>query len=95
MRRSGEEPEYRHSTASRKAEVEMGGAQSSENRWCGIGDPAQVNAALFSPQRGGQTTYNESLGAAGNKRPKTGWMVDFGTSYKRPMSSSGLPIPII
>ncbi|CAH2209517.1 jg17515 [Pararge aegeria aegeria] len=29
----------------------------------------------------------ESLGATGNKRPRT---VDFGTPYKRPMSSSGL-----
>ncbi|CAH2233687.1 jg19343 [Pararge aegeria aegeria] len=51
---------------------------------------AQVNAALVGPQRGGQTTSNESLGAAGNKRPRT---VDFGTLYKRPMSSSGLHSP--
>ncbi|CAH2259291.1 jg10036 [Pararge aegeria aegeria] len=54
---------------------------------CWNGDPAQVNAVLVGPQRGGQTTSNESLGAAGNKRPRT---VDFGTLYKRPMSSSAL-----
>ncbi|CAH2226784.1 jg4675 [Pararge aegeria aegeria] len=51
------------------------------------GDPAQVNAELVDLQRGGQTTSNESLGAAVNKRPRT---VDFGTPYKRLMSSSGL-----
>ncbi|CAH2209462.1 jg27117, partial [Pararge aegeria aegeria] len=39
------------------------------------------------PQRGGQKTLNESLGAAGIKLPRT---LDFGTSYKRPMSSSEL-----
>ncbi|CAH2239886.1 jg4571 [Pararge aegeria aegeria] len=39
------------------------------------------------PQQGGQTTKNESLGAAGDGRPNT---VDLGTLYKRPMSSSGL-----
>ncbi|CAH2219066.1 jg22940, partial [Pararge aegeria aegeria] len=54
---------------------------------CWNGDPAQVNAVLVGPQRVGQTTSNESLGAAENKRPRT---VDFGTPYKRPMSSSGL-----
>ncbi|CAH2242933.1 jg14501 [Pararge aegeria aegeria] len=54
---------------------------------CYNGDPAKVNAALIGPQRGGQTTSNESLGAAGNKRHRT---VDFGTLNKRPMSSSGL-----
>ncbi|CAH2218242.1 jg9833 [Pararge aegeria aegeria] len=53
----------------------------------GMAFTAQVNAALVGPQRGGQTTSNESLGAAGNKRPRT---VDFRTPYKRPMSSSGL-----
>ncbi|CAH2238462.1 jg23933 [Pararge aegeria aegeria] len=58
------------------------GIQSSWN-----GNPALVNAALVDPLRGGQTTSNESLGAAGNMRPRT---VDFGTPYKRPMSSSGL-----
>ncbi|CAH2261528.1 jg20152 [Pararge aegeria aegeria] len=70
----------------------MGGAHSSENRWTlgfqGVGmDPAQVNAVLVGPQRGIQTKSSESLGAAGNKRP---WTVDFGTPYKRPISSSGL-----
>ncbi|CAH2260423.1 jg15530 [Pararge aegeria aegeria] len=34
-------------------------------------DPARVNAALVGPQRGGQKKSNESLGAAGNKRPRT------------------------
>ncbi|CAH2217760.1 jg25465 [Pararge aegeria aegeria] len=38
------------------------------------------------PQRGGQMTSGESLGAAGGKRPRT---VDGGTPLKRPMSSSG------
>ncbi|CAH2242029.1 jg21878 [Pararge aegeria aegeria] len=47
---------YRHSSASCKAEVEIGGAHSSENRWtlgwtlvgprCWDGNPAQVNAVL-------------------------------------------------
>ncbi|CAH2234699.1 jg4685 [Pararge aegeria aegeria] len=54
---------------------------------CWNGDPAQENAALVGPQQDGQTTSNESLGAAGHKRPRN---VDFGTPYKRPMSSSGL-----
>ncbi|CAH2243314.1 jg2814 [Pararge aegeria aegeria] len=40
--------------------------------------------SVGGPQRGGRT--NESLGAAGNKRPGT---VDFEAPYKRPMSSSG------
>ncbi|CAH2237921.1 jg18724 [Pararge aegeria aegeria] len=56
-------------------------------RRCWNGDPAQVNAALVGPQRGGRTSSNESLKAAGNKRPRT---VDFGTLYIRPMSSGGL-----
>ncbi|CAH2231303.1 jg20617 [Pararge aegeria aegeria] len=47
---------------------------------------AQVNAALVGPKRGGQTTSNESLGAAESKRPRN---MNFGTPYKRPMSSSG------
>ncbi|CAH2238058.1 jg9756 [Pararge aegeria aegeria] len=51
------------------------------------GDPAQVNAALVGPKRGGQTTSIKSLGATGNQRPRT---VEVGTSYKRPMSSGGL-----
>ncbi|CAH2269026.1 jg16050 [Pararge aegeria aegeria] len=70
----------------------MGGAHSSEKRWtlgCWNGDPAQVNAVFVGPQRGGQTTSSESLGAAGNKRPRT---VDFGTLYERPMSGSGLQL---
>ncbi|CAH2211249.1 jg26730 [Pararge aegeria aegeria] len=54
---------------------------------CWNGDPARLNAALVGSQRGGQTTSNESLGAAGNKRPRT---VVFRTPNKRPMSSSGL-----
>ncbi|CAH2234140.1 jg23736 [Pararge aegeria aegeria] len=54
---------------------------------CWNGDPELVNAASVGPQRGGLTTSNESLGAAGNKRPRT---VDFGTPYKRPKSSGGL-----
>ncbi|CAH2227376.1 jg300 [Pararge aegeria aegeria] len=54
---------------------------------CWNGDPAQVNAVLVRPQRGGQTTSNEALGAAGNKRPRT---VDFGTLYKRTVPSCGL-----
>ncbi|CAH2207399.1 jg422 [Pararge aegeria aegeria] len=66
-------------------------ARRIDGRWGSIpywnGDSAQVNAALVGPQRGGQTTLNESPGAAGNKRPRT---VDFGTPYKRPMSSSEL-----
>ncbi|CAH2269199.1 jg1722 [Pararge aegeria aegeria] len=33
MRRSVEIQSYRHRSASRKAEVGMGGAHSSENRW--------------------------------------------------------------
>ncbi|CAH2236332.1 jg10714 [Pararge aegeria aegeria] len=77
----------------------MGGAHSLENRWtlgfqgARNGDPAPINAALVGPQRGGQTTSKEPLGAAGNKRPRT---VDFGTPYKRPMSSSGLqPVKVM
>ncbi|CAH2239124.1 jg10409 [Pararge aegeria aegeria] len=67
----------------------MSGANSSECRTsrCWNGDPAQVNAALVGPQKGGQTTSNESLGSEGNKRPRT---VDFVTPYKRTMPSSGL-----
>ncbi|CAH2241624.1 jg3956 [Pararge aegeria aegeria] len=52
-------------------------------------NPTQVNAVLVGPQQGGQTTSNESLGAAGRKRPRT---VYCGTPYKRPMSSSGLQL---
>ncbi|CAH2244340.1 jg25292, partial [Pararge aegeria aegeria] len=42
------------------------------------------NAALVGPQRGGHTTSNESLGAAGNKRPR---IMDFGAHYNRSVSS--------
>ncbi|CAH2269130.1 jg27385 [Pararge aegeria aegeria] len=84
--------------AQRVAKLKWKWAHISENRWtlgfqgvgmanphrCWNGDPAQVNAALFGPQRGGQTTSNEALEAAGNKRPRT---VDFETLYERPMSN--------
>ncbi|CAH2251949.1 jg13826 [Pararge aegeria aegeria] len=43
---------------------------------------------LVGPQRGGQMTSGESLGAAGGERPRT---VHSGTPYLRPMSSSGRP----
>ncbi|CAH2264996.1 jg25126 [Pararge aegeria aegeria] len=42
-------------------------------------DPAPVNVAWVGPQRGGSTTSNESLKAAGNKQPRT---VVFGTPTK-------------
>ncbi|CAH2234027.1 jg5018 [Pararge aegeria aegeria] len=44
---------------------------------------------LELPTDSGQITSSESLGAAGNQRPRT---VDCGTPYKRPMSSSGCPL---
>ncbi|CAH2207689.1 jg25673, partial [Pararge aegeria aegeria] len=53
---------------------------------CWSGNLAPVNAALVDPQPGGDTTSNEPRVAAGYKRLRT---VDFGTPYKRPMSSSG------
>ncbi|CAH2237391.1 jg11247 [Pararge aegeria aegeria] len=53
------------------------------------GDLAPVNAALVAPSRGGRLTSSESEGATGPKRHKT---VVFGTTYKRPMSSSGRPL---
>ncbi|CAH2247269.1 jg15458 [Pararge aegeria aegeria] len=53
---------------------------------CWNGSPELVSAALVDPQRGGQTTLSASQVAAGSKRHRT---VEFGTSYKRPMSSSG------
>ncbi|CAH2267585.1 jg11874 [Pararge aegeria aegeria] len=53
---------------------------------CWSGNPAPVNAALVDSQPGGQTTSNESRGAAGYERPR---IVKFGTAYKRPMSSNG------
>ncbi|CAH2217573.1 jg16807, partial [Pararge aegeria aegeria] len=53
---------------------------------CWNGSPELVSAALVDPQRGGQTTLSASQVAAGSKRLRT---VEFGTPYKRPMSSSG------
>ncbi|CAH2253883.1 jg22190 [Pararge aegeria aegeria] len=50
------------------------------------GNPAPVNTALGDPKPGRQTTSSESRGAAGYKRSK---IVEFGTPYKRPISSSG------
>ncbi|CAH2269419.1 jg16445 [Pararge aegeria aegeria] len=48
--------------------------------------PRTGKLSVGQPQRGGQMTSGESLGAAGGKRPRT---VFYGTPYKRPMSSSG------
>ncbi|CAH2263648.1 jg10929 [Pararge aegeria aegeria] len=60
---------------------------------CWNGSPAHavvskqvVNAALIDPRRGGRTTLSASQIAAEFKGHKT---VEFGTSYERPMSSSG------
>ncbi|CAH2245093.1 jg15931 [Pararge aegeria aegeria] len=68
----------------------MGGAHSLEDGWMlgsqSAGITALVNAALVDPRRGGRTTLGASQVAAGFKRHKT---VEFGTPYKRPMSSSG------
>ncbi|CAH2245506.1 jg8734 [Pararge aegeria aegeria] len=73
---------YGHSSRSHEAEVTLGGAQSSENRWTGArcwnGDLARVNAALVDPSRKQE--------AAGSKRHKT---LVFGTPYNRPIFSSG------
>ncbi|CAH2218077.1 jg22249 [Pararge aegeria aegeria] len=52
----------------------------------GNGSPVLVSAALVDPQRGGQTTLSASQVAAGSKRLR---IVELGTPYKRPMSSSG------
>ncbi|CAH2220816.1 jg21829 [Pararge aegeria aegeria] len=63
----------------------MCGAHSSENRWtlgflrCWNGNPTPANEDLVDPQSGGQTTSNESRGAAGYKRPR---IVEFGTLQK-------------
>ncbi|CAH2266613.1 jg19813 [Pararge aegeria aegeria] len=46
-----------------------------------LGEPMDIGY-WNGPQRGGQTTSGESLGAAGGKRPRA---VDCGTPYKRPM----------
>ncbi|CAH2235757.1 jg7615 [Pararge aegeria aegeria] len=48
--------------------------------------PRTGKPTLVDPQRGGLTTSSASQVAAGRKRHKT---VEFGTPYKRPMSSSG------
>ncbi|CAH2226374.1 jg15251 [Pararge aegeria aegeria] len=58
---------------------------------CKSGNPAPVSAALVEPQPGGQTTSNESRRAAGYKRNRIGGTEskEFGTPYKRPMSSCG------
>ncbi|CAH2233760.1 jg3622 [Pararge aegeria aegeria] len=92
MRRSVVELELPTSSTSCETEVAMGGAHSSENRWTlgfqgvRVANPAPVSAALVDPQPGGQTISNESRGAAGYKQPR---IVEFGTPYKKPMSSSG------
>ncbi|CAH2234711.1 jg4697 [Pararge aegeria aegeria] len=53
---------------------------------CSNGSPVLVNAALVDPRRDGRTKLGASQVAAGLKRHKT---VEFGTPYKRPVSSSG------
>ncbi|CAH2232600.1 jg10161 [Pararge aegeria aegeria] len=53
---------------------------------CWNGSSALVNAVMVDPRRGGRTTLGASQVAAGFKRHQT---VEFGTPYKRPMSSSG------
>ncbi|CAH2216614.1 jg141 [Pararge aegeria aegeria] len=53
---------------------------------CWNGSPVLVSAALVDPQRGGQTTLSASQVAVGSKRLR---IVELGTPYKRPMSSSG------
>ncbi|CAH2227223.1 jg21986 [Pararge aegeria aegeria] len=53
---------------------------------CWNSSPVLVSAALVDPQRGGQTTLSASQVAAGSKRLR---IVELGTPYKRPMSSSG------
>ncbi|CAH2234889.1 jg3120 [Pararge aegeria aegeria] len=56
---------------------------------CSNGRPAAlVSAAMVDSRRGDRTTLGTSQVAAGFKRHKT---VEFGTPYKRPMSSS-MPI---
>ncbi|CAH2264379.1 jg18441 [Pararge aegeria aegeria] len=77
---------YRHSSTSREAEVAMARqiVRRKDGRW--NGSPELVSAALVDPQRGGHTTLSASQVAAGSKRHRT---VEFGTPYKRPMSSSG------
>ncbi|CAH2238762.1 jg11642 [Pararge aegeria aegeria] len=53
---------------------------------CWNGSSVLVSTALVDPQRGGQTTLSASQVAAGSKRLR---IVELGTPYKRPMSSSG------
>ncbi|CAH2215592.1 jg9569 [Pararge aegeria aegeria] len=53
---------------------------------CWNGSPVLVSAALVDPQRGGQTTLSASQVAVGSKQLR---IVELGTPYKRPMSSSG------
>ncbi|CAH2211273.1 jg2834 [Pararge aegeria aegeria] len=53
---------------------------------CWNGSPVLVSAALVDPQRGGQTTLSASQVAVESKRLR---IVELGTPYKRPMSSSG------
>ncbi|CAH2267352.1 jg27535 [Pararge aegeria aegeria] len=53
---------------------------------CWNDSPELVSAALVHPQRGGQTILSASQVAAGSKRHRT---VEFGTPYKRSMTSSG------
>ncbi|CAH2217914.1 jg23849, partial [Pararge aegeria aegeria] len=55
-----------------------GGSQSSENQWllgfqgAGMATPHRNTKNSWStPPRGGKTTSSKSLGAAGNKRPRT------------------------
>ncbi|CAH2264578.1 jg21296 [Pararge aegeria aegeria] len=53
---------------------------------CWNGSPVLVSAALVDPQRGGQTTLSASQVAVGSKQLR---IVELGTPYERPMSSSG------
>ncbi|CAH2267253.1 jg14721 [Pararge aegeria aegeria] len=62
------------------------GAEMAAPHWCWNGSPAPVSAALVDAQIDEQSTLSASQVAAGSKRQKT---LEFGTPYKRPMSSSG------
>ncbi|CAH2237416.1 jg11271 [Pararge aegeria aegeria] len=62
------------------------GRWGSKVQHLGNGSPELLSAALVDPQRGGQATLSASQVAAGSKWHRT---VEFGTPYKRPMSSSG------
>ncbi|CAH2267315.1 jg27499 [Pararge aegeria aegeria] len=87
MRRSVEEPSYRYSSAGRKAEVEIGGAHISKNLSTLGFQGAGMVPRTGKPSVGRPITRwtDDIKRVAGNKRP-----VDFGSPYKRPMSSSGL-----